>query len=234
MKTKANEVSQSQRILKAAIKCIAKKGYANASLRDIADEAGVVLSQLNYYYNNKQGLFVEVVKRLSQQYLSEIENILQQGETKREKTAALTEYFQKILKDNPELFKLLFDLSSMVAISRSAAVTPVVRSVTKTMTSAVSMANSACSRMNRSISLSVVGSMPPVSTRANSRPDQSVVAKIRSRVTPGVSTTMARRFPTSRLNSMDLPTFGRPTMATTGFDNRKHLPYLRSRHAGGS
>ncbi|NLO97931.1 MAG: TetR/AcrR family transcriptional regulator [Peptococcaceae bacterium] len=113
MKTKANEVSQSQRILKAAIKCIAKKGYANASLRDIADEAGVVLSQLNYYYNNKQGLFVEVVKRLSQQYLSEIENILQQGETKREKTAALTEYFQKILKDNPELFKLLFDLSSM-------------------------------------------------------------------------------------------------------------------------
>ena len=34
----------------------------------------------------------------------------------------------------------------------------------------------------------------------------------------GVSSTMERRFPISLLNSMDLPTFGRPTMATMGFD----------------
>src|SRR5262249_17400984 len=36
----------------------------------------------------------------------------------------------------------------------------------------------------------------------------------RSRVTPGKSSTNARRLPTRRLNSVDLPTFGRPTMAT--------------------
>ena len=36
----------------------------------------------------------------------------------------------------------------------------------------------------------------------------------RSRVTPGVSSTSASRRPASRLNSVDLPTFGRPTMAT--------------------
>ena len=36
----------------------------------------------------------------------------------------------------------------------------------------------------------------------------------RSRVTPGRSSTSARRLPTRRLNSVDLPTFGRPTMAT--------------------
>src|SRR5207344_1043065 len=35
-----------------------------------------------------------------------------------------------------------------------------------------------------------------------------------SRVTPGVSSTMARRRPTRRLNRVDLPTLGRPTMAT--------------------
>ena len=33
---------------------------------------------------------------------------------------------------------------------------------------------------------------------------------------PGRSSTSARRLPTSRLNSVDLPTLGRPTMATVG------------------
>src|SRR5438477_11315725 len=38
----------------------------------------------------------------------------------------------------------------------------------------------------------------------------------RSRVTPAVGSTMAMRRPASQLNRDDLPTFGRPTIATTG------------------
>jgi hypothetical protein len=33
---------------------------------------------------------------------------------------------------------------------------------------------------------------------------------------PGSSPTMERRSPTSRLKSVDFPTFGRPTIATSG------------------
>src|SRR5919106_2956475 len=39
---------------------------------------------------------------------------------------------------------------------------------------------------------------------------------MRSRVTPGVSSTIARRRPVIRLKRVDLPTLGRPTMATVG------------------
>ena len=39
---------------------------------------------------------------------------------------------------------------------------------------------------------------------------------MRSRVIPGSSPTIDRRLPVSRLNSVDLPTLGRPTMATSG------------------
>ena len=46
---------------------------------------------------------------------------------------------------------------------------------------------------------------------------------MRSRVTPGVSSTMESRFPMSLLNSMDLPTLGRPTMATMGFTGAHFL-----------
>src|SRR5438132_3588045 len=47
-------------------------------------------------------------------------------------------------------------------------------------------------------------------------PTRSAIPVMRSRVTPGMSWTMACRFPTRRLKRVDLPTLGRPTMATVG------------------
>ncbi len=119
MDNKLKNLNQSQKILNAAFKCISERGYASVSLRDIADEAGVVLSQLNYYYKNKEGLFTEIIKTLAQQYLNEIEDNLKKGETEKEKMMHLIEYFQEMLKEKPELFKLLFDLTSMALWSES-------------------------------------------------------------------------------------------------------------------
>lgn len=119
MANELENLNQSQKILNAAFKCISERGYASASLRDIADEAGVVLSQLNYYYKNKEGLFTEIIKTLAQQYLNEIEDNLKKGETEKEKMMHLIEYFQEMLKEKPELFKLLFDLTSMALWSES-------------------------------------------------------------------------------------------------------------------
>ena len=59
-------------------------------------------------------------------------------------------------------------------------------------------------------------SRPAVSITRNSVGPSRQTPSIRSRVTPGVSSTIACRRPTSRLNSVDLPTFGRPRIATVG------------------
>jgi len=45
---------------------------------------------------------------------------------------------------------------------------------------------------------------------------QLAVEMILSRVTPGSSSTIAVLLPTILLNSVDLPTFGLPTIATVG------------------
>src|SRR6202790_2381420 len=60
------------------------------------------------------------------------------------------------------------------------------------------------------------GRMPPVSMMRMRRPRHSASPYSRSRVIPGSSPTMARRDPTIRLNSVDFPTLGRPTMAMVG------------------
>lgn len=110
---KSENLNQAQKILNAAFKCISARGYANVSLRNIADEAGVVLSQLNYYYKNKEGLFIEIVRMLSQKYLYEIESNLKKGKSKKEGISFLIKYFQEMLRQNTELFKIFFDLTSM-------------------------------------------------------------------------------------------------------------------------
>ncbi len=113
MSNKEEKGNQSQKILDAAFRCISAKGYANVSLRDVAEEAGVVLSQLNYYYKNKEGLFSEVIKALKQEYLASIERNLKEGITVKEKVAFLIEFSQKIFLEKTELSRMLFDFLSM-------------------------------------------------------------------------------------------------------------------------
>src|SRR5262249_29344091 len=72
----------------------------------------------------------------------------------------------------------------------------------------------AWSAIERVIGVGSAISTPPVSISRKRRPFQSATISLRSRVTPGVSCTTAARDSVSRLTSVDLPTFGKPTTAT--------------------
>jgi len=111
--TEADQQSQPEKILIAAFEVISSKGYANVSTRDIADKAGVVLSQLNYYFKNKEGLFKEVVRMMVDKYQHEIEETLKKEESPKEKARSLIKYFTEMLKYNPELFRLLYDFTGL-------------------------------------------------------------------------------------------------------------------------
>jgi len=112
MGRKAEKTSQSEKILHTAFQCLSTKGYANVSMRDIADEAGVALSQLNYYYKNKEGLFTEVVKMMMHQYLHEVEDKLKSTQNTKEKIASLVKYFNELIRENPELLRLFIDFTA--------------------------------------------------------------------------------------------------------------------------
>src|SRR6187200_3315192 len=92
---------------------------------------------------------------------------------------------------------------------------PTVASTTNSTASARPTAISAWAAI-RSASPRASGSQPPVSTTVKARPLQLASYETRSRVTPGTSSTTASRRPMIRLTSVDLPTLGRPTTASTG------------------
>lgn len=109
----ADQRNQSNKILFSAYELVSTKGYANVSLRNIADHAKVVLSQVTYYFKNKEGLMTAVVKMMADKFIQEIEEVLKSGDSSKEKMMSLTQYYKDILTNNPSLLRIFYDLTAM-------------------------------------------------------------------------------------------------------------------------
>lgn len=94
-----------ERILDAAFKSIALRGCGAVTLRSIAEEAGVVLSQLNYYYGNKDNLFAAVLKRMQDEYIKSLDARLSQCTSLEEQIVQLVEYNEYILLKNSDTYR---------------------------------------------------------------------------------------------------------------------------------
>jgi len=112
MQRKTEKETPSEKILITAFKCLSTRGYANVSMRNIADEAGVALSQLTYYYKNKERLFTEVINMMMDQYLNEIEATLKSTTETKDKIASLVRFFKELIRDKPNLLRLFIDFTA--------------------------------------------------------------------------------------------------------------------------
>ena len=56
------ELTTEEKILLSASKVFTEKGFAGTRTRDIAEEAGINLALLNYYFRSKEKLFEQVMK----------------------------------------------------------------------------------------------------------------------------------------------------------------------------
>src|SRR5579863_8490992 len=68
----AKESSTEDRIKEAARKLFTQKGFAAIRTRDIAEEAGINLALLNYYFRSKQKLFDLVMMENFQEFIKGI------------------------------------------------------------------------------------------------------------------------------------------------------------------
>lgn len=115
------KINQSELILDAAYRCVTEKGYANISLRDIAKEANVALSQLHYYFGSKKKLLQEIIKKMIKKYTTELEKQLvsKKNHLGKSNIAYSFNFIKEVIKHNPEFFKILFDLSGLALKSES-------------------------------------------------------------------------------------------------------------------
>lgn len=112
-KAKADaDLSTEEKIKEAARKVFTQKGYAATRTRDIAEEAGINLALLNYYFRSKEKLFEMVMLEKMQKFFGVLAPILNDGATTLEnKVESITSKYVDLLLENPEL--PLFVLSEL-------------------------------------------------------------------------------------------------------------------------
>ena len=67
-KRTASRALRKQQLIKATIKTVAKKGFADTTLADVAKEAGLSQGIINLHFQSKDRLFSETLRSLSDEY----------------------------------------------------------------------------------------------------------------------------------------------------------------------
>jgi AcrR family transcriptional regulator len=100
----SDDISTEQKIKEAARKVFSLKGYAATRTRDIADEAGINLALVNYYFRSKEKLFNEIMQEKIYQLFGTIVPILINPNLSFEtKIEIVAENYIDMLIENPDL-----------------------------------------------------------------------------------------------------------------------------------
>jgi len=99
-----DKLTTEERFKEAARIVFMRKGYAATKTRDIAEQAGLNLALLNYYFRSKEKLFEIIMIEKVQQLFTFISPVLNNPETTLNKKIDLvtTNYIELLLK-NPDL-----------------------------------------------------------------------------------------------------------------------------------
>ncbi|WP_353126203.1 TetR/AcrR family transcriptional regulator [Parapedobacter pyrenivorans] len=98
------DLSTEEKIKEAARKVFTQKGYAATRTRDIAEEAGINLALLNYYFRSKEKLFELIIMEKMQILLGKIGPIIMDKNTSiEEKVEQVAEHYIDTLLANPDI-----------------------------------------------------------------------------------------------------------------------------------
>lgn len=97
-------LSTEEKFKEAARVVFSRKGYAATKTRDIAEQAGLNLALLNYYFRSKQNLFEIIMIEKVQQLFAFISPVFDDPETSlHEKIDLIAVYYIDLLSKNPDL-----------------------------------------------------------------------------------------------------------------------------------
>jgi AcrR family transcriptional regulator len=97
-------ISTEEKIMQAAKKLFTQKGFAATRTRDIAEEAGINLALLNYYFRSKEKLFDIVMLDNFRQFIKGISvNLLDETATFDEKITGIVTAYIDFLTRHPDL-----------------------------------------------------------------------------------------------------------------------------------
>jgi AcrR family transcriptional regulator len=99
-----------QSIQEAAMRVIARKGMAAATMQEIADEAGIAKGTIYLYFHDRDDLVEKTFERAITQLIERADAALASGGTFEEKLRKLVESKVQFFRENREFFRLYASL----------------------------------------------------------------------------------------------------------------------------
>lgn len=104
--------STKARILTAAIRLFADRGYESTSVRQIVEAAGVTKPVLYYYYKNKEDLFHQIVQNSTEQFLASLEEICSsEFDSPEQRFREINDLYLQAAETSPELVRFVHALA---------------------------------------------------------------------------------------------------------------------------
>ena len=123
-RTKEDAEQTREDIFRSGIKVFARKGYAAATMNDIAREAGVTRGAIYWHFKNKEDFYVEITSRLNNYYSEMMEEGLKwiedgalqeyEGQVVDEMVSVCTNVLRRFVDDND--FRAMNEISLQVSI----------------------------------------------------------------------------------------------------------------------
>ena len=94
--------SKEQKIIEAAKIVFMEKGLEGTKMQDIADEAGISRTSLNYYYRSKEKLFDSLVEKLINIFAPRLMKIMEGEKNLEIKVELLVDEYTELIITNPQ------------------------------------------------------------------------------------------------------------------------------------
>lgn len=108
--SKKPESESRQHILDESLGLFAQKGYAATTIREIVDAAGITAPSLYYYFGNKEGLYVELLKIHCARLDEALDLHLPKSESAKKRLKNLVDrIFLHVIEDK-DFFRLMFTI----------------------------------------------------------------------------------------------------------------------------
>lgn len=101
-----------EQIIEAAYQVMSEKGYENASIKDIANAAGITPGLVHYYFRNKEEILMELLTAASNQYTLDMQRVQSAVSFADLADTALNEPKERVNRQ-PEWYKLRYELFAL-------------------------------------------------------------------------------------------------------------------------
>jgi len=96
-------------ILQAARRVLGRKGYAGATINEVAKEAGVSRGLLHYYFKSKEDMLARVIRETVEATASMAEDLFKQSRDARGLARNLVQAMRAFVESDPDFSSIFFE-----------------------------------------------------------------------------------------------------------------------------